>query len=191
MEDDKEYLESLEEEQRELRHIIGEGITFSVEISVLRRKPGILGFLKKKSVVKEKLTYRIAEPTLSTLDRLSAIWLQMSLDEAKLNDKDYLQTAKQLANQEAKRLAEVVAVAVLGEDYYDVTEKGGVYNRKPNRKKLAELTTLFLHTLKPSELLSLAITITNVSNLGEFINSIRLMQASRTSDPTTLIDTQA
>lgn len=112
----------------------------------------------------------------------------MSIDEAKLNDEDYLITAKQLATKEAGKLAEVVALAVLGEDFYDTTEKGGVYTRKPNASRLDNLSNLFLHTITPSQLLTLAILITNVSNLGDFINSIRLMSATRTSDPTQLIE---
>ena len=115
----------------------------------------------------------------------------MTIDETKLNDDDYLATAKQLANKEAKKLAKVVATAVLGEDYYDVTNKGGYFVRKPNEKRLARLTSLFSHSVTPSQLLTLAILITNVSNLGDFINSIRLMSAARTSDPiTNLIEEQ-
>ena len=111
----------------------------------------------------------------------------MSIDETKLGDEDYFKTAKKMAAQEARKLAQVVAVAVLGEDYYDVTDKGGYLVRKPNETRLARLTSLFLHTVTPSQLLTLAILITNVSNLGDFINSIRLMSATRTSDPTQLI----
>ena len=112
----------------------------------------------------------------------------MSIDETKLGDEDYFKTAKKMAAQEARKLAQVVAVAVLGEDYYDVTDKGGYLVRKPNETRLARLTSLFLHTVTPSQLLTLAILITNVSNLGDFINSIRLMSATRTSDPTQLIE---
>lgn len=189
-EDYKKTLEALEAEQAELRHLIGEGVSFEIEVKVRKRKAGLLGLFRKREVVTEKREFKIAEPTLSTLDRLSAVWLQMSIDETKLHSEDYLVTAKQLAAKEAKRLAEVVAIAVLGEDYYDVTPSGDHYQRKPNRKRLAQLTATLLHAIKPSELLTLAITITNVSNLGDFINSIRLMQASRTSDPTTLIEPQ-
>ena len=163
-------LEALEREQSELRQMIGEGITFDVEVTYTRRKPGLLGFFRKREKITEKKVFRVQEPTLATLDRLSALWLQMSIDETKLGDEDYFKTAKKMAAQEARKLAQVVAVAVLGEDYYDVTDKGGYLVRKP------------------SQLLTLAILITNVSNLGDFINSIRLMSATRTSDPTQLIE---
>lgn len=189
--DNNTKLENLTREQNELRQMINSGVTFDVEITYKRRKPGLLGFLRKRETIKEKKVFRVAEPTLSTLDRLSALWLEMTIDETKLNDTDYLCAAKKLAAQEAKKLAEVVAVAVLGEDYYDVTEKGGYYTRKPNEKRLKRLASLFEHTITPSQLLTLAILITNVSNLGDFINSIRLMSATRTSDPmTNLIEQQ-
>lgn len=180
---ENEKLDNLTREQGELRQMINEGVTFDIEVIYRRRKPGFWGFFRKREQVKEKKVYRIAEPTLSTLDRLSLLWLEMTIDETKLNDDNYLATAKQLANKEAKKLAKVVATAVLGEDYYDVTNKGGYFVRKPNEKRLARLTSLFSHSVTPSQLLTLAILITNVSNLGDFINSIRLMSAARTSDP--------
>lgn len=186
--DNNDKLEVLEREQSELRHMINEGVTFDIEVTCTRRKPGLLGFLRKREKIQEKKVFRVAEPTLATLDNLSSLWLQMSIDEATLSDEDYLRTAKQLAAKEAGKLAEVVALAVLGEDFYDTTEKGGVYTRKPNASRLDNLSNLFLHTITPSQLLTLAILITNVSNLGDFINSIRLMSATRTSDPTQLIE---
>ncbi|OUN69473.1 hypothetical protein [Barnesiella sp. An55] len=189
--DNNEKLENLTREQSELRQMINSGVTFDVDVTYRKRKPGLLGFFRKRETVKEKKVFRIAEPTLSTLDRLSALWLEMTIDETKLNDADYLSAAKKLAAKEAKKLAEMVAVAVLGEDYYDVTDKGGYFMRKPNEKRLSRLASLFEHTVTPSQLLTLAILITNVSNLGDFINSIRLMSATRTSDPmTNLIEQQ-
>lgn len=191
MADEHSKTEALEAEQNELRLMIQEGVTFDVEVTHYKRKPGILGFFRKREKVTEKKVFKIAEPTLNTLDRLSALWLQMEIDEAKLKDADYLNAAKKLANKEAHRLAEVVATAVLGEDYYITkVDKGGHYKRTEDRKALDSLTSLFLHTVKPSELFTLAVLITNVSNLGDFINSIRLMSATRTSDPTHLIEPQ-
>lgn len=182
--------DALEAEQNELRLMIQEGVTFDVEVTHYQRKPGLFGIFRKKERVTEKKVFKIKEPTLSTLDRLSALWLQMEIDETKLKEADYLNAAKKLANKEAHRLAEVVAIAVLGEDYYITTEKNGVYKRAEDREALNNLTSLFMHSCKPSDLFTLAVLITNVSNLGDFINSIRLMSATRTSDPTHLIEPQ-
>lgn len=177
-------LKSLEQEQSELRQMINEGLTFDVEVTYRRRRPGLLGYFRKKETVKEKRVFKIQEPTLATLDRLSSLWVKMEIDEAKLtSNDDYLATAKQLAGKEARTLAEVVAVAVLGEDLYETTERRGVFAYKPDEQKLARLADTFYHAVKPSELLTLAVLITNVSNLGDFISSMRLMSATRTSEP--------
>lgn len=82
--DYNDKLEALEREQSELRQMIGEGITFDVEVTYTRRKPGLLGFFRKREKITEKKVFRVQEPTLATLDRLSALWLQMSIDETKL-----------------------------------------------------------------------------------------------------------
>ena len=189
-ENDNSKLEALELEQSELRLMIQEGVTFDVDVTHYRRKPSFWGYFRKREKVTEKRVFKIEEPTLNTLDRLSALWLQMEIDETKLQEADYLNAAKKMANKEAKRLAEVVATAVLGEDYYTAIDKGGYFKRTENKQELKRLTSLFLHTVKPSELFTLAVLITNVSNLGDFINSIRLMSATRTSDPTHLIEQQ-
>ena len=182
---DEEKQSKLLQEQQELRRMIGEGVTFDIDVTYHRRKPGFFGRFRKPERITEKQTYTIQEPTLSTLDRLSALWIQMEIDEARLKDDDYLATAKQLAKKEAAKLAEVVAVAVLGEDYFITTFDGTHYHRKEDKARLRELSGHFFHFCKPSELLTLAILITNVSNLGDFVNSMRLMCATRTSEPRT------
>lgn len=178
-------LETLSREQAELRLMIDKGVNFDVEITHYRRLPGFFGFFRRRVKITEKKTFAIGEPTLATLDRLSDLWLQMEIDETRLQSEDYLKTARALANKEARRLAEVVATAVLGEDYYIATYDGTTYKRKEDKAALKNLTALFFHSVKPSDLLTLAIIVTNVSNLGDFVNSMRLMCATRTSDPAT------
>jgi hypothetical protein len=70
----------------------------------------------------------------------------------------------------------------MGEDYYNVTFNGTTCRRIERKTELRDLTSLFFHTVKPSQLLTLAILISNVSNLGDFVNSMRLMCATRTSE---------
>ena len=50
-----------------------------------------------------------------------------------------------------------------------------------DRRRLDVLTDLFFHTVKPSELFQLTMTINAMCNLGDFIHSIRLMSAARTT----------
>lgn len=180
---EEEKKEALSLEQQELRRMIREGVAFDVEVTCRRREPGLRGFFRKRRAVTEKKVYRIEEPTLATLDRLSSLWLKMSIDEAKMGEAGCLAAAKEIAAKEARTLAEVVAVAVLGEDLYIARPNGAHYTRRPDTAALGRLADTLYHAVKPSELLSLAILITNMSNLGDFINSIRLMGAARTSDP--------
>ncbi|MBQ8549741.1 MAG: hypothetical protein IJ426_00180, partial [Clostridia bacterium] len=66
-----EKIEALQQERSELRRMIGEGITFDIDVKYKRRKRGFLGLFQKREEVTEKRVFKIAEPTLSTLDRLS------------------------------------------------------------------------------------------------------------------------
>lgn len=52
--DYNDKLEALEREQSELRQMIGEGITFDVEVTYTRRKPGLLGFFRKREKITER-----------------------------------------------------------------------------------------------------------------------------------------
>ena len=82
------------------------------------------------------------------------------------------------------RMARVVAIAVLGEDYY-VTEvnRFGKVKKYNDDKELDRLTALFFHSVKPSVLVGLVAMITGMSNLGDFINSMRLLSGARTATP--------
>lgn len=97
-----------------------------------------------------------------------------------------LAEAKRIAKDNAARMARIIAIAVLGEDYH-VTEvgTGGRIRKYNDDKELDRLTALFFHTIKPSKLVGLSEAITSVSNLGDFINSMRLQSGARTTQPRT------
>lgn len=180
---DKQTKAKAEQERSELRRIINDGISFEVEVRTARRPSGIFGRFKRKQISKQKRVFKVSEPTLATLDRLSALWLSIDIDDTQLTNDNYLADARRLAAQHSQTLAEIVATAVLGEDLYDITDRRGVFAYKPNNRKLAELSTTFFHSVKPSDLFKLAILITNACNLADFIASMRLMSATRTSEP--------
>ncbi len=64
---EEEKLEKLNREQNELRLLIGQGVTFDVEITHRRRKPGFWGFFRRREEVTETKVYKIEEPTLATV----------------------------------------------------------------------------------------------------------------------------
>jgi hypothetical protein len=110
----------------------------------------------------------------------------MIIDENELNGESHevIAKARKIVKGNAEKLARVVAIAVLGEDYY-ITEISGSkqIKRRKDDKELDRLTDLFLHSVKPSKLTVIAAAITNISNLADFITSMRLLSGARTTQP--------
>lgn len=175
-------------EREELNLLVKQGIKFSVTHKVHRRKKGVKGLFQRPEIVTVKEDFEIQEPTLSVLDRLSAIWVEMEVNEDRLTagGTETLAEAKRIAKDNAARMARIIAIAVLGEDYH-VTEvgTGGRIRKYNDDKELDRLTALFFHNIKPSKLVGLSEAITSVSNLGDFINSMRLQSGARTTQPRT------
>ena len=71
----------IEAERQELNLLINKGITFDIERTIYVRKKGIKGYFKKRYAKAESLKFSIQEPTLSTLDRMSAEQLDLKIDE--------------------------------------------------------------------------------------------------------------
>ena len=178
----------LELEREELNLLVKQGVRFSVTHKIRRRKKGVKGFFQRPEAVTVKEDFEIQEPTLSILDRLSAVWVEMGIDETRITagGTETLAEAKRIAKDNAARMARIIAIAVLGEDYH-VTEvsEGGRVKTYNDDKELDRLTALFFHTIKPSKLVGLSEAVTSVSNLGDFINSMRLMSGARTTQPRT------
>lgn len=175
----------IELEREELNLLIQRGVKFDVTTTVVQRKKGFKGFFMKPEIIEKTSSYEIHEPTLSVLDRLSDIWLDMALNEDVLQEgKAIISEAKQLAKENAARMARIIAIAVLGESYH-VTEVNhfGRVRKYNDDQELDRLTDIFFHTIKPSKLVALSATVTNMSNLGDFLASMRLMSGARTTQP--------
>jgi hypothetical protein len=142
------------------------------------------GFKFEVTVGKRKKTFEIHEPTLAVLDRISDISLDIVIDENELNNDDNIMVnARKLIAGNAKRQATIIAMAVLGESYYtNIPILKQVLNVF-YRIRLRKLTDLFLHTITPSKLVGLAVAVTNISNLGDFLASMRLLSGARTTQP--------
>ncbi len=184
-----EKLKNLYKEKNQLNVLVRKGVDFSVDDKEVVKEKRFFGLFRKKKIVNVKRNFTIKEPTLDTLDRLSAEWLELDISETELQSEDgAVSYAKRLANTETRRCARIVAIAVLDTEYYYVECKGSriVYN--PNDKKLEELTDLFYRRIKPSQLLEFATIINIISNLGDFMSSIRLMTAQRTTTPNRIED---
>jgi hypothetical protein len=176
-------LEKIEAERSELNTLIDRGISFDVEHIVYKRQKGFFGYFKKIVQEIEKLNFTIHEPTLSTLDRISAEQIELIIDEKVMSSEAGISEAKALTAKHCKRMARIIALAVLGQDYVIASSIGFGIRFKYDDAKLNELTDLFFQNIKPSKLMQLTLVINTISNLGDFTNSIRLMSAARTTMP--------
>jgi hypothetical protein len=158
---------AIEMEREELNLLVQRGFNFTVTVG------------------KRKKTFEINEPTLSVLDHISDISLDMVINEDELSQEnsDIIVTARKLVKENIRRLAAIIAIAVLGESYYTNIPVLKQILKVFYRIRLRKLTDLFLHTIQPSKLVVLASTITGISNLGDFINSMRLLSGARTTQP--------
>jgi hypothetical protein len=177
-------IKTLEQEKAELNALINKGIPFEVVDIECEVKKRFFGLLKKRIPVKVRKQFKMEEPTLGTLDRLSAEWIEFAIDESVLKSDDGMQRARTLAHEHSLRCAKVVAIAVLGGDYLiPQCGKNGVIRYVEDTGQLAYLTALFARTIKPSNLYQLCVLINAICNLGDFLNSIRLMSSHRTTLP--------
>lgn len=175
--------EKINAEKRELDILMDKGFVIEIERPIFTRTPGVIGYFKKPTKSIEKLEFTIKDPTLSTLDRIASVQIELEMNE------DAFQTDQGLAEvylnvkANGRKMAKILAYAVLGQDYVITKINGSNTRYEYDEKKLQELTDLFLHTINPQALLKYVLKIINLSNLGDFTNSIRLMSAARTTMP--------
>lgn len=180
----QEINKSLEQERSELNALINRGVSFDVQDVEVQYKPYLWGLFKKKVLAPITRNFVIEEPTLGTLDRLSSEWIEMAIDEGAVKGDDGMLQARKMTKRHALRCAKIIALAVLGSDYLKPQAiKGGVIRYVEDVARLNELTALFARSIKPSELYQLCVLINAMCNLGDFLNSMRLMSADRTTMP--------
>lgn len=189
---DEKERKQLEQEKRELNTLINKGISFEVKDVELVCNKRFFG-LKKKYTEKEVVRkFRIDEMTLGTLDRLSQEWIEFAIDEAKMKTADGMKFAHRFAYEHSRRCARIIAIAVMGEELMiPKPKKGGGTRWVEDVLRLEELTNLFVRKIKPSMLHNLCSLVDAMCNLGDFLNSIRLMSAERTTMPIRIEESNA
>lgn len=180
---EKDNARKLQQERTELNALIGKGVEFElkdVEFTVRKR---FFGLVKKREEKEVTRKFKIEEMTLATLDRLSSEWIEFAIDEEEIKTKDGLMRARTLAHDHAIRCARVIAIAALGEDRLKPKHGKGCTRWVEDTAKLDELTDLFARKIRPSDLYRIYVLISTMCNLGDFLNSIRLVQPERSTMP--------
>ena len=186
MSEENKDITALEQEREELNLLVSKGLKFDITVKVRRRKKGLRGLLSRREAAEETTSFEIHQPTLSVLDRISSLALDMAVEEDGVKDlgTSVIFEARQLVRNNSKRMARIVAIAVLGEDYHitETTRLGRIKQRNDD-KELDRLTGLFFRAIKPSELAVLTTYITASNNMADFINSMRSLSGARTTQP--------
>ena len=174
----------LQLEAEELNKLIREGVAFTIDTTAFECRRTWYG-RKVYTEHRVEREFVLHEPTLSTMDRLSAEWVQLAIDENMMKDGlDAMSYALQMVNRHTERCARIVAIAVLDEERFVLQPSpNGTTRYVEDTGKINELTSLLLHSVRPSKLRQLFMAVINILNLGDFMNSIRLMSSSRTTMP--------
>ena len=177
-------------EREELQALTDSGAQYTIRYV---KRTGFL-HLRPKQVSQ---TFTIHEPTLAILDEISAIAIDLELDEETLakGGMETITGARKAVRKNAWRLAKIIAIATLGEACYDIkgdpqTATYGIGNiiKRPHKKRITNLARLIYLTATPGQLVALASKVTSMSNLNSFIASIRLLSARTTTPRTELVE---
>lgn len=179
----EDNIKKFEQERAELNTLINKGVSFEVKDTEFEVEKHFLGLVKKYRPKEVTRTFKIEELTLSTLDRISAETIELAIDENVMKSADSMNRARGLARAHSIRCARIIAIAVLGEERLMPKHGKGCTRWVENTKRIEELTSLFARTIKPSVLYKLFVLVNAMCNLGDFMNSIRLVQQERTTMP--------
>lgn len=179
-------------ERKEVNFLIQNGLPFTIKVKEKQvKKKYLFGLIKRYQLKEVERNFIIKEPTLAVLDRLSKEWIEMSIDERLLQNENVLNVSKKYVMRNIERASRVIALAVLGEDYFICHTVGNQISYKTNEKELQDLTNLFKQYIKPSDLYTIYEAINITSNLADFLTAIRLMSAERTTKPQRIAENEA
>jgi hypothetical protein len=158
-------MDNIEREKKELDLLIESGVSFKVP---------------KRSFLKhfgnKERTFEINQLYLGTLDYLSAEYINIDFSEGALSGGEKVfNEAKRLQSVNSKRCAKIVAIAVLN-SRFKIKYFSGI------------MTNYFLWHITPEKLNKIANIIISISNLSDFISSIRLLSINQTTTAPKLID---
>lgn len=161
-------------QREEIKTLIETPYEFEVEYNkkVTIQEKFFFGLIpyEKKVVKKVKEKFEIKPCTLSTLDRLCQYQIELFIDEAKLSDNNEIfNQTKLISYKNAKLMANIVAVAVLGVDY--------------SKTEFKRVQAIIYNSLTPAKLFEIINEILKFQDLTNFTNSTRLASIKMTISP--------
>jgi hypothetical protein len=174
-------------EQSEIDLLTGAGFRFSVKTVYRKRAKGLRGLFGKKEVAEEINEFEIIPPKLALLDHVSRIALDFEMNESELKSESVFRYARENVTKNAGKLAEIIAISVLGDNYIIAVKdrRHSPLKFMENKKEVKRLTELFYYSLNPAELLKISLYLFNSPGLGDFISSIRFLRGAITTTPIT------
>ncbi|KAA6441471.1 hypothetical protein FEM33_01680 [Dyadobacter flavalbus] len=155
---EEQDFDQVEAEKRELDILNSKGVAFEVG----KRWTGWLSKNKTR-------TFTIKPHYLGVMDRLSAEFIHLDLDE-ELIKADTLLEARKLTGRHARRCAKIVAISVLNNNPFYFLLVGF-------------LTGYFMWRIDSRMLFQLTVIINGMNNYKDFIDSIRYLSIARTTKP--------
>lgn len=158
---EEQEFDAHEAERRELELLNKNGMTFEVG----RRWGKFWGRTKPR-------TFKIQSFELGVMDRLSAEYHELDMEEELLNQENLIiiGRAKDMVTKQSRRLARIVAIAVIGNNPYF-------------HYMVGPLAEFFYNRIDSAKLFKLTMIINKMANYGDFINSIRFLRSLRTTQP--------
>jgi hypothetical protein len=141
-----ENFDPVQAERNEIRQMLQKGVEFKVPTKNFWGKP-----IEK--------VFTVQQPTLRTLIKLNEIYLEMKFSEEELKE-DWMNISKQSVLRNAKFISKVAAVAVLNSNH-------------STERDVQKLADFFLDNVTPQKLFQIVGIISQMSNIADFINSIR------------------
>jgi hypothetical protein len=120
-------------------------------------------------VGKKDRSFTIRQSYLGTLFEISRVALRLDYDEKRIAD-DAFSESKRLVKKHAKGMTLICAIAILNSWW-------GI------RLLAWPLSYYLLWRLTPQRLAQLSLTVMQLNNISDFINSIRLMSGARVTAP--------
>lgn len=165
-------------EQNELNLLLQNGVKLTLRYR--EKEPLTWRFWRKRKIINKTIQLTFKEPTLAVLDRVRLELLEIDFNEKRLNNKNadvVLEEGKRIAYGSCRNMARLIAIFALGESLWKFSDNTFV----EDSEELERLTAIILQSVQPSVMEQLITCLTSLSNIGSFINSIRLISAVGTT----------